>query len=1154
MDHQQQGRERALVNNPNYAPQPSSTPYSPFAPPAQQPPFDPFQRRDPFLPAPSADRRDGPASGPSQWAPQGPGSSGRLPETQQRETLQPAPAPPQSSFHTRPPSVYGQEQVRGGSLNGSAMSGSHPHAPPPQSFVGRNMPPPSAASPLQSPGTPQPTQMSRGHLPTPPSFAPPRDRPASGSQPFNPLSISSILERNLPQQQPNYSQITPRPAPGYLSSESPHRNQHLGPGSAPSLSYTPQTPNGGRYDAAPSTSGTTLNHVRSPLGQSGSQPGSPEAPRHRASSIAQQLYQSMVAGSSATAPDRSYSQHTRTEPSYSHWTGPSLREPLPGTKNETGAPTSAQTNFPESSPSFSRRTVSDDYRTTNHPLERPSRERSVSDMAGLKAPVYGNSGARPVQDAEWRKWRSDSQIDAPELQRPSDYWRDSATNGATDGAVSRTVIRSREGPIDERAWERQEGVSPPVNRLLQYSAFSSGRDPVGINAPPRGSSGYGDHIPFGQPIGNGQTKGQELGHSSEVRPANVDQQSTQPLSPNHSFRPSYGPQSQNDDRYARILTMPTPSYAERRYGPPETRSEQLHDRFATATPTLDGQLRQHLEESQVPRDHRALLNTIDSSRRMDRASPLPQAVQGASSQPAGSGRDPTIKSEFGRMFSGIGSGFGSTPQPMQPASNGSPTPARQNFGAEDERPDGETSALHGAPVRKKSKRPWDEDLEEASDQERTKSRNGNKGRKRSKNAHQNGAQQLRNAHVQEQQLQSQRHHHHHTHAHSHAQPHHHHYRNRKTAASPDLMPPARHNTTTPYSSTLKFGNANSAAPAQSAPPGGRASTSAAPAATNGPLHHHHSHHHHHHPTMRRPARTSVRLSSEISDLMKHAFGAPSNHLGSILYTVSASPPPRAVPLDTHFRYQLNATPLPTSAFNSTNLRATLTVRIPRTFLTNTGRELATLQRRVWGTDIYTDDSDVLAACVHAGFVRGKWDKEVDESMLDSACGDALKDADTTEPASTTQPHTASKAKAKQTQPQSHTQTQPPGLPTPPPPSLDLHVTLQILPALKSYASTTRYGMRSRSWKRGNHDGVSFAIRSVDYVDEGEAARMGFPRPRGRVERKRLQRDGCARGSLREMGPPGPVERARVGLRCGSGNARVVVGGGAGKGGKGKGGG
>jgi hypothetical protein len=60
---------------------------------------------------------------------------------------------------------------------------------------------------------------------------------------------------------------------------------------------------------------------------------------------------------------------------------------------------------------------------------------------------------------------------------------------------------------------------------------------------------------------------------------------------------------------------------------------------------------------------------LEASRRTGRASPLPQAVQGAQAQPLSIGKDPGIKSEFGRMFSGLGSGLGSSTP-----SRGSPMP------------------------------------------------------------------------------------------------------------------------------------------------------------------------------------------------------------------------------------------------------------------------------------------------------------------------------------------------------------------------------------------------------------------------------------------------------------------------------------------------
>ena len=158
--------------------------------------------------------------------------------------------------------------------------------------------------------------------------------------------------------------------------------------------------------------------------------------------------------------------------------------------------------------------------------------------------------------------------------------------------------------------------------------------------------------------------------------------------PSELVGPQYGPFLPNED--ARMNTQPTPH--DRNAVPASTISgdprngDQGNDIYQPAggsvngksrRPLLDPGLQRSLEESQM--SHRSLLGASqETHRRIDRASPLPQAVQGASAQPAGSGRDPSIKSEFGRMFSGIGSGVGSTPQPMPPShGNGSPTPARR---------------------------------------------------------------------------------------------------------------------------------------------------------------------------------------------------------------------------------------------------------------------------------------------------------------------------------------------------------------------------------------------------------------------------------------------------------------------------------------------
>lgn len=70
--------------------------------------------------------------------------------------------------------------------------------------------------------------------------------------------------------------------------------------------------------------------------------------------------------------------------------------------------------------------------------------------------------------------------------------------------------------------------------------------------------------------------------------------------------------------------------------------------------------------------HRNLLGVGNDGKRGGRASPLPQAVQGAQAQIIGPAGESGIKNELGRVFSGIGSGVGGVTAP--PLSSGASTP------------------------------------------------------------------------------------------------------------------------------------------------------------------------------------------------------------------------------------------------------------------------------------------------------------------------------------------------------------------------------------------------------------------------------------------------------------------------------------------------
>lgn len=76
----------------------------------------------------------------------------------------------------------------------------------------------------------------------------------------------------------------------------------------------------------------------------------------------------------------------------------------------------------------------------------------------------------------------------------------------------------------------------------------------------------------------------------------------------------------------------------------------------------------------------------------------------------------------------------------------------------------------------------------------------------------------------------------------------------------------------------------------------------------------------------------------------------------------------------------------------------------------------------------------------------------------------------------------------------------PRIPPIPPQDKDLHITLLVLPRVEQYDSTLLFGLKSRQWD-GRHDGMSFKVHAVDWVDEGVG--RGEERS-GEARRKRLR--------------------------------------------------
>lgn len=174
-----------------------------------------------------------------------------------------------------------------------------------------------------------------------------------------------------------------------------------------------------------------------------------------------------------------------------------------------------------------------------------------------------------------------------------------------------------------------------------------------------------------------------------------------------------------------------------------------------------------------------------------------------------------------------------------------------------------------------------------------------------------------------------------------------------------------------------------------------------------------------------------------------------------------------------------STTLPLPRFEGKE-NCTFTIKVSRAHLVNSSREEITRRRGLWGTDIYTDDSDIIAACIHEGWFRGAWPKSVDTSYLGLEIDVPGE---------------------KRTSVEGIMNRPPPTGPIVVPARHEVHITVLILPPMEKYHSTTRFGIRSREWGgkhggyQGVHDGLSFKIMSVEFVAgvDGQEARSGAAR-------------------------------------------------------------
>ncbi|KIW15939.1 hypothetical protein PV08_05989 [Exophiala spinifera] len=431
---------------------------------------------------------------------------------------------------------------------------------------------------------------------------------------------------------------------------------------------------------------------------------------------------------------------------------------------------------------------------------------------------------------------------------------------------------------------------------------------------------------------------------------------------------------------------------------------------ASQSGAIDDQVRKGSDELS---QHRAILGLSSESKR-GRYSPLPQAVQGAQAQTPVP--DAGIKSEHGRVFSGIGSGLGTTsanptptPQPL-PASPFKQNDANARLSEENLMKMSRSASGMG----KRSRKTFDEDARAESDTGEMKKAAPTRG-KRSKYQH---------------------------------------------SYKLDLEETARKNAL----GTIRRTGTPTSHPSLSALQRQSSATD--------------------HASLFRPKRI-IRISNVVAIAGRNKR----RHLGFYKYDPEVTSVDINKPSSPKFDISIRPNLLP--VFNEAEqINCTYTIRVPRVWLRERERGLICAERYLWGSGIYTDDSDPVAAAIHSGFIRAVHPPGIDEALLEKVIEEQNPTIE--------------------------------GSPAPDKPKAvdenkDLHITLVVLPQLERYAGSARFGVRSRSWpeeqqgtdgsspgSKAPHDGVSFMVLKCEAVDDGaEVKRVGRT---GKEKRERLHRE------------------------------------------------
>ncbi|KAL1966137.1 hypothetical protein VTN77DRAFT_4885 [Rasamsonia byssochlamydoides] len=869
-----------------------------------------------------------------------------------------------------------------------------PRPPSSHSFSSRQMPPPSPPQhyPRNSSGSVS--------QPPPPSFPPREPAPGQAHRPGSSMSISSMLGSDA---------------------DRPSRDPPSSIFSRPSMSSSPF--------------GTT----HPPSGAAGAM-SPPTAPARPASSLDHPLFRR------SQTPDKLYSKNNASRQSRSGSGGgtpsqPALPEPSKFGPSRGPQPFSQYSDKPPTSLTSPPVTTSES--PYNHsprlslsgPITRPSSQPQQEEVRG--------PGFSPRSRASGEGLSGNTQRQTPYPEQPQRYnglysdrsREEQAARDRERGAGHDPDTKAPVGPLHgrygshfaEREAERPQNA-PPWDP--GRSSPESRRFPA-PSSEPSSSSSFG----FGAIQSYTKSLGSQLGASRPPPPPPPPPPPSQ--HPSVSIQPRQGQPTPPPSEQPFLSKLPSQP---RIFSATSVPSGSQPSTLGGSTATTDEQRRKGSDDLM---QHRSLLGLGLDGKRTGRASPIPQAVQGAQAQLLGPAGESGIKGELGRVFAGIGSGVGTGISGS--VGSGPPTPMtaspfkRDTVTGRSDSADGRGGVI--GPGRKRSTK---EEEGQGEGGDPTADPRGAAASARG------GARRGRHVH----------HHHHH----------HHHHRHKTEEDGTASR--------TPSSSLTLYGR--TATPTEAAATTG-------PGAASAPAHHHHHHHHHHH--IPRPASSAVsappapapprepQIIVNLEPLLKSVAHLPRHHLGSTLYAPRIGVPSPSASLESQ-KFGYTTTPVPIPRFEGKE-NCTFTVRVPRFRIDASHREEICARRALWGTGVYTDDSDPVAAAIHSGFIRGEWGEDVDINMLDLEIKDTYQHAP---------------------RPTGDEPENGPRIPPVPPPDKDLHITLLILPRLERYESSVMFGLKSRAWD-GTHDGMSFKVERIEWVDEGST--RGEERS-GEARRKRLR--------------------------------------------------